>query len=470
MVLNIYRESARLYQSSEIIDWSFDSLSLSGVDYWSQEARQAKLTLLYDFSLFDLLEGQSREVSAGFHTLNFRLIHNSQLLFAGVLPEGSFTVDYLSLADKKVELNLLDYFGLLVRLSEDREHQISSLVHPINELRYILTTCFTAQTEDERNSNSPASVLRLNQALGIPFGLSTQEYNPGSWLPWAVQNYEIYNATSDYLHTGSDSNTVRFFGLILLSGQLCVYLWQHWSYYGQPLVYNGVSSSFIDVFRLRIYRIDYRSALTLIDSSDQVSYNRSQPLSPPAPLPVLDAYHGTSDYVVSGLSILFSGYPGMSTLETVPGWYKCKDLLAEYLRLSFAVLLFVPGGFILRNRLDDFLPVFHLPDPLSASLEEIDSSDKPSSSPVSIASLALIEAVDRYYASFLSSRGLIHEAEIKLVDSQLSSLQSLSGTDVPPSNPYDLISCRLFFDNRLIYPKEVDYNLTTGEISYRGWC
>ncbi|GAB1365994.1 hypothetical protein MASR1M36_08650 [Candidatus Cloacimonadaceae bacterium] len=160
----------------------------------------------------------------------------------------------------------------------------------------------------------------------------------------------------------------------------------------------------------------------------------------------------------------------MSTLETVPGWYKCKDLLAEYLRLSFAVLLFVPGGFILRNRLDDFLPVFHLPDPLSASLEEIDSSDKPSSSPVSIASLALIEAVDRYYASFLSSRGLIHEAEIKLVDSQLSSLQSLSGTDVPPSNPYDLISCRLFFDNRLIYPKEVDYNLTTGEISYRGWC
>lgn len=467
MELNIYRDSALLYTSSEIIDWSFDSLSLSGVDYWSQEARQAKLTLLYDLPLFDLLEGNNREVAAGFHTLSFCLLHASQLLFAGVLPEGGFTVEYLSLTDKKVELNLLDYFGLLIKLSEDREHQIGSLTHPVNELRYILTTCFTAQTEDERNSGTPTAVLRLNQALGIPFGLSTQEYNAGSWLPWAVQNYEIYNYETDDLNLGS--NTERYFGLVLLSGQLCVYLWQRWSYYGQPLVYNGVSSSFIDVFRLRIYRLD-RSLLTIIDSSDQVSYNRFQPLSPPAPLSVLDAFHGTSDYAVSGSSILFSGYPGISTLETVPGWYKCKDLLAEYLRLSFAVILDISGRFILRNRLDDSLPVFHLPDPLAVSLEESDSSDKPSSSPVSIASLALIEAVDRYYASYLSSRNLLHEAEIKLVDSQLPSLISLSGSDLPPSNPYDLINCRLFFDNRIIYPKEVDYNLTTGEITFRGWC
>lgn len=469
MELRIYRDSALLYQSSDIIDWSFDPLSLSGVDYWSQEARQAKLTLFYDAPLYDLLEGASREVAAGFHTLNFRISLETNLIFAGVLPEGGFSVEYLSLTDKKIELNLLDYFGLLVKLSEDREHQISNPVHPIAELRYILSSCATAQTEEERSSGSPAAVLRLKAALGIPFGLSTQEYDAGSWLPWAVQNYEIYNATSDYLQTGSDSNTLRIFGLVLLSGQLCVYLWQRWSYYGQPLVYNGVSSSFIDVFRLCVYRLD-RSLLTLIDSSDQVSYNSLQPLNPPAPLTVMNAFHGTSDYAVSGSALLFSGYPGISALETVPGWYKCKDLLAEYLRLSFAVLLFIDGRFIVRNRLDDSLPVFSLPDPLSASLEESETDFKPSSSPVSVASLALIEAVDRYYASYLISRGLLHEIELQLVDSQLSSLVSLSGSDTPPSNPYDLIHCRIFFDNRLIYPKEVDYNLSTGEITYRGWC
>ncbi len=116
MIINIYRDSALLFQSSEIIAWSFDSLSLSGVDYWSQEARQASITVLYSPALQDILEGNLREIATGFHTLNFVVINGAQTLFAGVLEVGAFKVEYLSLTDKKVELNLLDYFGLPIAL------------------------------------------------------------------------------------------------------------------------------------------------------------------------------------------------------------------------------------------------------------------------------------------------------------------------------------------------------------------
>jgi len=472
MIISIYRDSALLFQSSEIIAWSFDSLSLSGVDYWSQEARQASITVLYSPALQDILEGNLREIATGFHTLNFVIINGAQTLFAGVLEVGAFKVEYLSLTDKKVELNLLDYFGLLIRLAEDRKHQIGETTHPINVLPGIILSCFTQQTEAERNSNTPASVIRLQQALGcLSWDNAVQSYSSGPWLPWFVANYEIYNYDSDSVG-GNIWNEVYdiTFGMIIHNDRLAVYFRQHLCFYNpeHPIMWDGAYRGYIEIYKLRIYYIDMNS-LTLCGYADLISLDIHAPLQILPPLDVFQVWWGECNYEVSGHRILYSGQVALGEFETVPGWYSCKDLLSEYLRISHAVLLNETGLYQVRNRLDNDLPLFRIPDPISASFNEAEPIDSISSSPISLASLALVEAVDRYYTMFLSSRSLFHEAEVKLVDSQLPSLISMSGSDVPPSNPYHLIGCRLWFDNRIIYPKEVDYDVATGEISYLGW-
>lgn len=471
MELRIMRDGIRLFQSSEIIDWSFDALSVSGIDYWSQEARQAKLTLFYTPALEALLEGPYREVAAGFHTLSFRILDSGRILFTGVLPEGDFSLEYLSLSDKKVELNLLDYFGLLIKLSEDRESHVGNPTHPLEALSFIVSSCFNEQTEDERNNGAPASVIRLKEAVGVSAAVFTDSYFPGTWLPWHVVNHQLYNYASDSF-ISIPVTPLSWLGFITVNGLPCIYFRQFWSYYGTPVAYNGISSSYHAALRIRVYSLAH-TTMSLIQQTDL--YSHEQPImNDPAwvdPLPVTDFIaSGTSEYRVQGSAVLFSGYAVLSSLETVPGWYKCKDLLAEYLRLSHAVILFESGNYRVRNRLDDTLPLFRILDPLSFTMDEIEPQSPLSSSPISVASLALIEAVDNYYSRFLSLRGLLHEAEITILDSQLPELIPLSDGASVPSNPYDLISCRFWFDNRTIYIKEVDYDISSGEISLRGWC
>lgn len=62
MILRIFRDSALVFSSEDITDHSIDGVSLSSVDYWSQEARKATVKLYYTPALKALLEGTTREI------------------------------------------------------------------------------------------------------------------------------------------------------------------------------------------------------------------------------------------------------------------------------------------------------------------------------------------------------------------------------------------------------------------------
>ena len=47
MILYILRGSNMLFQTEEIINFNIDGVSLSSIDYWSQEARKATITTFY---------------------------------------------------------------------------------------------------------------------------------------------------------------------------------------------------------------------------------------------------------------------------------------------------------------------------------------------------------------------------------------------------------------------------------------
>ncbi|MDD2505888.1 MAG: hypothetical protein PHO85_03995 [Candidatus Cloacimonetes bacterium] len=68
MKLIIKRITTTLYQTDSLLELELDPLSLSGVDYWNQEARSAKIKLLMDDTLQSILVGSLREIKAGFHT------------------------------------------------------------------------------------------------------------------------------------------------------------------------------------------------------------------------------------------------------------------------------------------------------------------------------------------------------------------------------------------------------------------
>ncbi|MCK9309649.1 MAG: hypothetical protein PHY48_12835 [Candidatus Cloacimonetes bacterium] len=481
MILNILRDSDLLFQSDIIMDFSSDAISLSSVEYWSQESRRFSIKLLYTPGLKSILEGSSREIKAGFHTLNFILEHNNLTIFAGVLPEAGYSVQYYSLTDQSIEFNLMDYFGLLITLAADREHQLGSVTHPIEEIPAIINSCFIQQTEDERNNNTPAEVLRLIESLSCLSYLNAHlAYNAESWLPWKVANYQIYHCNDDKISGNVPWNqdyTVHL-GLIMWNGAISIYFSHHAKWHDANNTFNVIDDSThlpvnthtIELYRMRVYSLQ-QDKKTLVAYADMQSLLLSNPLSIPAvPSTLIQHYWGVVNYDVNGEAILYSGNIMLSEVETVSGWYNAKNLLAEFLRISHAVLLNFSGEFKVINRIDDERPKYALFDPIEAEYEEAEPPAKPQSSAVAVASLAMLDATDRYYNSYLKSRNLLHECILTFSDIQLPSLQPFLGTDSVPTNPYDLINCNLVFNSRLIHPREVDYNISTGLISIRGWC
>ena len=63
MMLYILRGSNMLFQTEEIINFNIDGVSLSSIDYWSQEARKATITTFYTKDLKNILEGAGFEVT-----------------------------------------------------------------------------------------------------------------------------------------------------------------------------------------------------------------------------------------------------------------------------------------------------------------------------------------------------------------------------------------------------------------------
>lgn len=473
MILKVFREGDILFQSDRILDFNVDGISLSSVEYWSQESRRASVKLLYTSDLKLILEGSSREVKAGFHTLNFVLEHDSQPIFAGVMAAGGYAIDYYSLTDKSIELSLMDYFGLLITLAADREHQLGALTNPIQEIPAIIHSCFTAQTKEERDNSTPAEVVRLIESLSCLSYLNAHlSYNAEAWLPWSVVDYEIYDYMSDMISGSFTTNNPKF-GLRMIDGRLCIYFQDYFHMHmgHSGFYWNGAMYNDLEILRKRIYAL-HQDQKELIISADYFSTDQNPVDVPNQEFPedLLQIYWGVNNYRLSGSKVLYSGSISINTVETVPGWYNAKNLLAEFLRLSHAVLLNFSGDFKVMNRIDDDRPKFTLFDPIEARYEEGEPPAKPQSSAVAVASLAMLEATDNYYNAYLKTRNLLHEGTVTLSDVQLPTLQPMLDSNTPPTNPYELINCNLIFDERLIHPREVDYDITTGLITVRGWC
>jgi hypothetical protein len=473
MILRIYRDSALVFSSEDIIEHSIDGISLSSVDYWSQEARKATVKLSYTPALKALLEGASREVKAGYHTLNFVIGYRNEDIFSGVLQEGAYSLEYYTPTRQRVELELTDYFGLLVTLAADREHQLGASTHPINVLPAIIHSCFTLQSEDERNQNNPAEVIRLVQSLAcLSYANAHETYNPESWLPWRVVDHEIYDHTTDMFSNYDFATSRTQFGFRMVEGQFCIYF-QHYVEIRRPhsasFQYNGQQVTFVKLYRVRIYRlIQDRKELFGYADIESTSLN-PVPINPEWPTDLFQIMWGEESYRISGTKVLYSGSISIGEIETVPGWYNAKNLLEEFLRLSHAVIKCSLGQFSILNRIDDNRSQFALNDPIEAKFDEAEPMSELSSSPVAIVSLALLEAVDRYYMRYLRSRNLLHEAIISFSVLQLSELTPIGSEATPPANPYDLVYCNLLFDSRLIHPREVEYDIYTGLITLRGW-
>lgn len=405
--------------------------------------------------------------------MNFVVEHKGEPIFSGVLPEGGFSLQYYTPTRQRIELELTDYFGLLVTLAADREHQLGTSTHPVNEIPAIIHSCFSAQTEDELDDNTPAEVIRLVQAIScLSYANAHESYSPESWLPWRVVDHEIYDYTSDMFSNYDFATSRTKFGFRIVEGQFCIYF-QHYVEIKRPhsasFQYNGQQVTFVKLYRVRIYRLiqDRKELFGYVDM-ESTSLNPVG-INPEWPSDLFQIMWGEESYRISGSKVLYSGSISIGEVETVPGWYNAKSLLEEFLRLSHAVIRCTSGQFHILNRIDDNRPQFALNDPIEAKFEEAEPVSELSSSPVAVASLALLEAVDRYYIRYLRSRNLIHVAIVSFSVLQLSELTPIGSEATPPDNPYDLVYCNLVFDSRLIHPREVEYDIYTGLITLRGW-
>lgn len=465
MMLYILRGSNMLFQTEEIINFNIDGVSLSSIDYWSQEARKATITTFYTKELKNILEGTDSNIIFGFHTLEFHISHNNKTLFIGVLPIGSFTIEYLTPSSQTIEFNLIDFLGLLLQLADNHTFHLGHLTHPVNIIPQIIASCFM-NNQNNDNSNPPL-VRQLRAALpALSWTNAATSYNQGIWLPFSVSNYVIYDYHNDYINANHNIPLVKndiIFGLYVLNDSYYIYFSQHLRFYKiRPPQYY-------EYFRYRIYKI-YMNNITLIDQEDLYSDDINNPISIPLPPFDLANYiYGIGNYAIQNNKVIYSGPFLLDNIQTNEDDYNASELLSEFLLLSHAVLLNLNGSFKIINRIDPTHPYLIISDPISASFNESEPSDQPDINSAALYNTSISDSVNRYYKNFLSNNGLNQIAEIVIIDNQLSSLYSPDNLPIP-SNPYELINFIFIFDNHYIYPKQIDYDLASGKITITGWA
>lgn len=457
LTLYIHQYGHKLYGTDDILEFNLDPLSYSGVDYWKQEARSCKIKLLFDNNLKQLLESSPDSLKCGFYGYRFTLVYNNVNLFVGILPVGGIAIDYLSLTAKTVELELIDCFGLLLKLAEDRPFPLNSgYLNPVGKIPEIIRHILNPDDSflpPDTESYSNADVRALRSMFGaINYQYAHYTYNFENWLAVSVidqllldsHNLE-YNKNSEIILFGFQSSDNMLY---------LIYYEVHRStqHYG----------NYIDHFRYRKYKVN-AAQLTLeeaIDeSTDDPNYNPITPL--PEPELVSAVQVSNYSYRIHQGKALFTGQLPLDSVEVVAGTYNAKDLLAEYLQISNAVLTLdeFQYGFQIKNRYDHGLANLLLVDPLEFKLEP-SSSGKTDISAVSLASQAIIDAVNNHYDALLKEFN--YEANIKL------HILAADYISFQLASPYELINYNLLFDNYIISPNEIEYNMETGEIEIKG--
>lgn len=463
LTVRIYQNGDEIYHTEEILELELDPLSYSGVDYWKQEARSCKIKLFYSSELRELLESSAESIKCGYFGYRWIVFCNNAQIFLGILPVSGLSVEYLSLTAKTLEVELIDCFGLLLQLAEERHYPLESgYLNPIAKLpeimRHILHPDLSFQPPDTESYNN-ADVRALYDLFGaMNYQYAHYTYNFEQWLPYLVTDYFLLDSKT--LHYGGSSAT-RFFGFQIIGNKLYLI-------YYEVIIATTLPNhiEYVADFIYRRYLVQNSYHLVLAQSiSEHTLPPGSDSYYIITPLPEPDVSSGmqvgdNNYYVLAGIAY-FSGRIPLDSVEMVGGDYKAKDLLAEYLQIANAVMALdaLGYGFQVKNRFDGALPTLLLTDPIEFKLEATQGT-KTDISAVALASQAIIDAVNQHYDALMEEFN--YEAQIKLhilaADYISFNLQS----------PYDLINYNLLFDNYLISPGEIDYNYETGEINIKG--
>lgn len=454
MKLIIKRITSILYQSDSLLELELDPHSLSGIDYWSQEARSAKVKLLLDDALQSILLGALHEVKAGFHTLSVALYQdNNTRIYTGVIPEAGFTIEYLSLTHKTVEIELIDYLGLILQLASDRIITLTDqYINPVATIPSIIGAIIHPQTfEPDTEAYTNADVLRLMLCIGsLNYQYAHYTYDQNKWLPFNLVNHVLVDSyTLRYVAVGLGILKTTRFGFILDDQDIYLIYWEWQERPGNDSWQH---------FRFRKYLVTLGN-ISLVEELDQHNNDNYIDWDMPTPPEVESIIAGIGDYHISNDVAYYSGPASLQSIEVVQGEYSARELLGEFLRISNATLTVDNYSFYIKNRLDVELPAIHLSDPLEAEIDQADES-KPSLTPVAIASLAVIDAVCKYYETTLNQYP--YQARIK-THQHCPEIKALN-----LSTPYDLLNLFITFDGYRIMPLEVSWEPETDEIEISG--
>ncbi|HOG30660.1 MAG TPA: hypothetical protein PLM99_00560 [Candidatus Cloacimonadota bacterium] len=455
MKLIIKRITSIIYQSDSLLELELDPLSLSGIDYWSQEARSAKSKLLMDDTLESILVGSLREIKAGFHTFAAFIYDDANsLIYTGVLPESSFSVEYLSLSAKTVELELLDYLGLILQLASDRLVTLADqYINPVATIPSIIGSIIhplAMNGEPDTDSYTNADVLRLILCIGpINYQYAHYSYNQAKWLPFTLVD-----------HVLADRNNLKYTGY-MYNEEVFGFTNEGQDYF---LVYwQACSTRSWNHFRWRKFALN-NASITPVESEDlhniQVEdlHNIQVHEFPPAP-EVAQYIWGIGNYRIESGKAYYSGPGSLNSIEIVPGEYKAKDLLGELLRVANAVIIVENYSFHIKNRQDDELPVAYFADPIEFELDQADTS-APELTPVAVASQAILDAISSHYRATLEASPFDARLNTHLYSEDYSSLGL--------SHPYELLNSIVVFDHYHIRPLELSYDPISHSIEISG--
>ncbi len=458
MKLIIKRITTIIYQSDSLLELELDPLSLSGIDYWSQEARSAKIKLLMDDALESILVGSLREIKAGFHTFAAFIYDDANsLIYTGVLPESSFSVEYLSLSAKTVELELLDYLGLILQLASDRLVTLADqYINPVATIPSIIGSIIhplAMNGEPDTESYTNADVLRLILCIGpINYQYAHYSYNQAKWLPFTLVDHVLLDSSSiRYQSAPGTSHTIRF-GFEANNQDIHLIFWQYSHRAGNPYTW-------FQHLRYRKYLVTMGSVSLVEENDEHNDGYYAEPWDIPTPPDLLSQVSLSAEYHISGSTAYYSGPATLDSIEIVPGEYKAKDLLGELLRVSNAVITVDNYSFYIKNRQDDELPVLHFADPIEFELDQADTS-APELTPVAVASQAILDAISSHYRATLEASPFDARLNTHLYSEDYSSLGL--------SHPYELLNSIVVFDHYHIRPLELSYDPISHSIEISG--
>lgn len=441
--LRIYRYGVELFRCSELLELDIDGIRYSGVEYYSQEAREMSVSFLYSDTLQNILEGSARTVLAGWHALVIRLFQEGEMIWQGMMKDGGFRLTWLGAGRKLCEIKSIDMLGWILELSEGLDYRLEGrYIDPAKKVCEIITAIIAPH--DDRDGYPEAEVNALRQCVGaLNWQFAWLDFDYTRWLPYNLYHHELANIRDHQIGGTGWITNVKRFGYFYDGDDLRLIFWQH---------RKKRRPEYSEVFRRRIWSLE-QGAIQLIDSVDWISVSEGE-LQIPACPPLADMVLGEGNYTLENGVALYSGPGSLRSVEIVPGLYKARDLVAEYLRLLNAVLVSKTYSMHIRNRIGGDDAVKTLSGVLEATLENGDTSPSEISA-ASLASSAIVDGVNAHYKKLL--RDYPHELELKVHASQLE------GVKID-----DLLQNRLSFDGYEMLPGELSRDYVSGELEIRG--